>query len=281
VVSAVYENYTARETFSSYGLDLELPELQLRKTIKSRDFYLLAGKIEDTLRSWAQKYQRHADRLHKERRSESVDELNRGAAHALEELTSILAHTLDVDDTVDWNAIRRKDAYRVAPGELFEDGRAPPYLEFNNHGRPTGFRQVDNPQEPALQSVRREYGLFSKIFRSAAIRREFERRRLVWQADVEAARTENEQRSCSLDAACSDFHRRKLDFEDEKKRENDALEKLQAHYIEKQPQAIEEYCDLVLNASVYPDSFPQNWQREWVLITYSLVAMRLTMTKPA
>jgi len=52
-------------------------------------------------------------------------------------------------------------------------------------------------------------------------------------------------------------------FEEEKQRDNEALENIKARYKEKDQKAIEEYCDLVLNSSQYPYYFPQNWVLEY------------------
>lgn len=277
-VSDGYKNYTASGIFSSYGVDLEFAELHIGKTLKSSDFYLLAGKVEDTLRSWAQKYERHLDREHKNRRDASVEDLNREAAQDLKNLSGILSHTLDVDDIVDWNAIRRKDAFCVVPGEIFEDGRSPEYIVFNSDGRPTGFRKLDPPREPVLQAVKDKYGLLSKLFRGGAIQRDFDRRCRRWRANIEQINAKNEQRSNRYVQARTSFDRMKQRFDNDKKRENDALENLKARYAEAEPRAVEEYCDLVLNASAYPDFFPKNWHMEYraesriLVINYKLPA---------
>ena len=66
-MSDVYENYTARGALTSFGIDMEFPPMRLHKTCKARDAHLLPGKIQDTLRVWEGKYQRHLDKLKKEK----------------------------------------------------------------------------------------------------------------------------------------------------------------------------------------------------------------------
>jgi hypothetical protein len=149
-ISDPYQNYNTRGNPTSFGVDLDFDEMNLSKTLKSSEFYVLRGKIEDTLRNWENKYQRHLDKLHKENRAEHVDELNQEAKQAIETLNSILVHTLSIDDTVDWDAIKRKDAFRVKSSELFNDGKDPNFITFNSYGRPTGFEKIR--------------GFFSKLF---------------------------------------------------------------------------------------------------------------------
>jgi len=74
-VSDPYQNYNSRGNPTSFGVDLDFHEMHLSKTLKSSEFYVLRGKIEDTLRTWETKYQRHIDKVHKENRAEHVDEL--------------------------------------------------------------------------------------------------------------------------------------------------------------------------------------------------------------
>ena len=57
---------------------------------------------------------------------------------------------------------------------------------------------------------------------------------------------------------------------------NIKIDSLKEKYQSKEKEAIEEYCDLVLNNSQYPDSFPQNFELEYneeskiLLIEYSM-----------
>ena len=175
-VSDTYQNYNARGNPTSFGVYLDFPEMHLSKTLKSSEFYVLRGKIEYTLRSWENKYQRHLDRLHKENRAEHVDELNMETKEAIDTLNNILVHTLSVDDTVDWDAIKRKDAFRIKPEKLFNDGQESDFIEFDLYGRPTEFEKENPPMEPTFEKVKNEYGLFSKLFRGKAVNEDFDNR---------------------------------------------------------------------------------------------------------
>jgi len=130
-VSRPYQNYNSRGNTTSFGVDLNFHEMQISRSLKSSEFYALRGKIEETLRTWENKYQRHLDKFHKEKRSRHVDELNQEAKDAIDALNNILSHTINIDDTVDWNAVKRKDAFRIKPAQLFSNGKEPFFMEFN------------------------------------------------------------------------------------------------------------------------------------------------------
>lgn len=283
-MSEPYRNYNARGNPSSFGIDLVFPELRLSKTLKSSDFHLLRGKIEETMHSWEKKYQNHLDKQHKEKRAKSVDDMNREAKNEIDTLHNILAHTLNIDDAVEWAAIKRRDAFRVKPEDLLENDnqyasvQLTEFIHFNAYGRPTGFEKKDSPIKPTLEEVRSAYGFFSKLFRGNAIKGDFAKRLEEWKNGTKQVNGENSVREAIYKKATSNFNRKRREFEEEKKRDNDALENMKSRYENSDPKAVEDYCDLVLNSSEYPDYFPKNWMLEYredsrmALVDYSLPA---------
>ena len=262
-ISNPYQNYNSRGNVTSFGADLYFKELQLSKTIKSSEFFVLRGKIEDVLRKWVSMYERHLDKRHKEKRAEHVDQLNQEAKETIENLCNVLIHTLSVDDTVDWNAIKRKDPFRVKPRELFADGQEPNYINFNSYGRPTEFEKINDPVRPTYENIKNKYGLISRLFRSKVIRKHLESMLTKWEQDRKQTKIHNANRESLFDQAISNFDNKKKVFEEEKERDNKALENIRTRYNQNDPRAIEEYCDLVLANSQYPDYFPKNWILEY------------------
>ena len=262
-VSEPYQNCNAKGTPTSFGVDLDFPALQLSKTLKSSEFHLLHGKIEDTLQNWEKKHQRHLDMQHRERRSDSVADMNNEAKETIEALHGILAHTLDIHDAVDWDAIKRKDAFRIKPHALFSAGKKPDFLQFETYGRPTDFDRMPHPAKPILEDTKKLYGFFSRLFRGQAIQAHFEERLDQWRKECEQADIGNVERETRYNEAVAAFDALKKVFEEEKQHDNDALEEIKSRYGNADPNAIEEYCDLVLNSSDYPDYFPQNWILEY------------------
>ena len=45
---------------------------------------------------------------------------------------------------------------------------------------------------------------------------------------------------------------------------NEAIDKQKKEFIDKNPEAIINYCDMVLSNSVYPDSFPQQFDIDYI-----------------
>jgi restriction system protein len=262
-LSSIYHNYTSRGKFSSYGIDMSLRELNLNRTAKSAEPYVLRGKIEEILNSWNLKYLKHQDTLHKENRANNVEELNQKIDKTRVELESLLAATLNVNDAVDWNSIKRKDSFRISPDDLIKVSNNRSYIEFNNHGRPIKFNLKELPVAPTAESVTKEFGIFSRIFRIEAIRIEIESRTRRHNDEISRIKSENIQRKNVFDEVASLFEKLKADFETQKIRDNEALDELRSRYNLSDPMAVEEYCDLVLNSSRYPDFFPKDYAIEY------------------
>jgi len=275
-VSKPYQSYNARGNPTSFGIDARLPEMELARTLKSSDFYLLRGKLEDTLRTWEGKYRRHLEMQHKEKRASSVDDMNREAQQVIDELRSVLSHTLGVNDAVDWDAIRRKDAFRIKPKELCGDNGRCEFITFSSYGRPASFERVDAPSEPKIADVRREYHPLTRVLRRRSIRNEFTRRRELWQQKAQEIEKENGTREALFAELDKTFGEAKQRFEEEKERDNRRLDDVRSRYSDGDPKAIEEYCDLVLNSSQYPEYFPRDWILEYrtasrtIIVAYEL-----------
>ena len=262
-LSKIYVNYGVMEKETSFGIDMSIPEMRLSKTLKSRDLELLPGKIESVLHSWEKKYQRFLDTKEKEKKAASVEEMNAAASQAIESLGGILAHTLDVHDAVDWDLIKRRDAFRTKPESAIEDVQAVDFIRFNDHGRPIGFDKKSAPEKPTLEAVKSEHGLIGSMLRTGAVKEDYETRLNQWSADAETIIRENTQRQELYDRSLSNFEGMEQAFEKDKDRNNKALDNIKARYQAAEPKAVEEYCDLVLSSSSYPDYFPKNWLLEY------------------
>ena len=193
-ISDVYRNYNNRGTPTSFGIDLNFFELGQSKSIKSSDFYLLRGKVESTLQSWEKIYQRHTDTLYKEDRSTSVDRMNEELQSTIDILNNILSHTLEVDDTVDWDVLKRNDAFRIVPDDLFDEINKPDYIEFNSYGRPINFQKLPIPRQPSFEHIKNSYGFLTKIFRASVIREDYEKRVSKWKIYKKQIEEDNKQR---------------------------------------------------------------------------------------
>ncbi|MBZ0167073.1 MAG: hypothetical protein K8I00_09725, partial [Candidatus Omnitrophica bacterium] len=261
-VSRAYQSCDTEGNITGFGVDLTLAELRLSKSVKSADFALLQGKIENTLRGWEKRYIRHLDKFNREQRSASVEELTQEAQASMDDLERILQRSLTVHDAVDWEAIRRQDSFTIAPEHLLEH-KPPAYIRFAENGKPALFTRLYEPKEPQLKLVKKEFSLMQRLFKAKVIRAEYERRRQDWEEKLEEARRDNREREAVYQTYLQAWDKKKAEFEKEKAESNRLLENIRLRYQEREPKAVEEYCDLVLNHSIYPDYFPHSWHLEY------------------
>jgi restriction system protein len=93
----------------------------------------------------------------------------------------------------------------------------------------------------------------------------------AWQA--EKAKTEESNRR-SLDQyehQLADWETRKASWLEEQRKRNASKDEKQASYLRSDPRAIEEYCEMVLNASEYPAEFPSAFELDYIAETRILV----------
>ncbi len=72
--------------------------------------------------------------------------------------------------------------------------------------------------------------------------------------DIEMKKWEN---------AVSEWEKRKADFLQQQDDFNAKIDKMREAYLSQNPESIIEYCEMVLNNSEYPETFPQNFELEY------------------
>ncbi len=216
------------------------------------------------------------------------------AIRSLEAVDNILIHTLSIDDTIDWETLKDKTKFKEPnpENELSKRINAisepkPPVIE----GYPTKPREFD--YEPKLS-------FFDKLIKSNKDKKiqhskdAFDRATLKWNDDClqidkqnEARKKNYEQQEAEFEAAkdtvrkqladeVKAWQKRKTDFENKQENKNKKVDELQVKYLSCDQSAVLEYCELVLNNSQYPDSFPKSFELDYnpenkiLVIEYSL-----------
>lgn len=194
--------------------------------------------------------QARADRESKLRyaqeRQEEADERNTETERRMHDLRGLLAHTLEVDDTVAFASLRQHEGFdawerrEAAPG-------APPQREdfFRTLVKPTGLASL------------------------------FPGRRKAYRLQLAAA-------EAAFTAASAAWHdasaERRRQFEAKQAQRNAEIDALEAAYRLGDPDAVVAYSTMVLDRSSYPDGFPQRFlvgysrDSKQLLVEYELPA---------
>lgn len=172
-----------------------------------------------------------------------ADNMNAELADKYEQLDNLLNATLDVDDFVDLDELKREVEH-------------PPF-------DPSGLDApiVDRPQ-PKFIPPPPLTGL-GKVFKKGKQKRamedaEADYKRVLeeWEAHKSENQTRRDKAAADLDAARERYAQECAGREVEVAEQNAAIEKLKGDLAYGASEAVEEYIDIVLSNSIYPDWFP-------------------------
>lgn len=195
---------------------------------------------------------RHAEKMEKlaakeerqrylEERLEEVEEQNSALADRIEELRTILEHTLTVDDTIPFESLRIRQQFApfTPPRELT-----------------TTYPQ---PQKDFYLSKVKAPGWFEKMIPGAKAKhqRALEEAEAAYQAALREYNAAAAQRKTRLDRLVAEHEQAKQSFLQKVSQRNAEVDELEAAYRAGDGQAIVTYNTMVLERSEYPDGFPQ------------------------
>ena len=248
-----------------YFIDFWHNDLELHKELSAPEIYLLQGKVDALMASWDKKLESYKKRSEIAAGMETADEMTIEASARLEALSGILAHTLKVDDRVDWEALKDRSPYTIDPRFPEPEPQRkttpePRYQEPN-----IGFWEI----------------LFGRKGRKLAEAKErYETGRTQWQSE--------EDRNASLfSEQMNEWNTRKVAFEaeyavrrqqflDEQAERNAKVDALARGVSTGEPQSVIEHTTLVLEKSNYGDLFEKSFEIDYVpdgktlLIEYQL-----------
>jgi len=229
------------------------------------------------------RFEKEAKEAHVAAMLAEVEHLNAELIARNEEVDSILAATLPVDDYVDLATLRLVPEH---PAFLRPDLETP---------IPTPA-EIRDPPQPVLRAAEPPKGL-SRLLGRTKYRREVERRQREHDAAMSAwkkqlaqlpelrqnaadqHRAAEEARLRALQDARDDYQAECAVRDEEARVHNEKVDSLIANLAYGVPEAIQEYVSIVLSNSVYPDHFPVDHDFEFDPQTAEL-RLRVTVPRP-
>ena len=182
--------------------------------------------------------EQEAKRLHIAAMEAEVAARNAALAVTYEDFDGILAATLEVDDYVDIESLRRVVEHPpFIPGEL-EVPALPPEPRFVAPEEPTGLMAGFRKKKYAAQLAQ------AHADHQAALE--------VWQAEISDLQRRQDRLDAARDVYDEECRRREVDVAES----NLKLDQFIANLGYGVEDAVQEYISIVLNNSVYPESFP-------------------------
>ena len=248
-----------------FTVDVSHKGLKEHKVLTAPEEEMLDNKISMQANKWAEKWERlESKRLANREKEANLEEANSRTDAAIEankQIDNILIHTLSVDDKVNWDKLKKKD----------------PFIE-KVPKKSNEIKKEEYPKKPnkSSSSYTPKFSFIEKILKS---KRELKQKEYDKRYSNAISEWEKEKHSIDLmnikhkkdfqeeikkwENDVKDWEIRKERFLEKQKLFNLKIDKMREAYLNLNDNSIAEYCEMVLNNSVYPDTFPQNFELEY------------------
>ena len=233
--SSLFSGYAQmqREAARAQAAQVRAQATARREAERARNAYLRAVAAEEKERK----------RLYTESRTADVAAMNDDLEAVVKALEGLLAAALKAGDLVSFSSLKTPASPPPWRHAELEQAEPPPLLESFMPAPLTGLSKVlgkgKHDQAVAASRARYEQAVSDHHAREQWRSRALAAARAEWQAVVDAANAQARRQHQEIDAFEADYRRGDLD-------------------------AIVSYCSLVLEASRYPDGFPQEFKFAYV-----------------
>jgi len=239
--------------------------LNEHKLISAPEIEMLNNKVNLQVRKWNEKW----DAIESKRKISEATEANMEEAvaktteaiNALEQIDNLLIHTLSINDAVDWESLKKNEEY-IEKSPI----------------RPIEKNKREYPQIPDKLSYKYTptFNLIDKLFKSIKEKKvkAYENRFSGAMLDWEKKKTDIDELNNQIDKAYKvefeqwknnviEYEKMKTDFLQKQEDFNRRIDQMKESYLNLNNTSITEHCEMVLNNSKYPDSFPKNFELEY------------------
>ncbi len=261
-ISSVNAHYNVAGTrILKYSVEMYHSGLNIHKLITAPEHDILNNKINVLEENWTKKWELFKDKRrisqNKEAQKNEANQKTKDAIKEAKVIDNLLIHTLSVDDTVNWNSLKRADDFPE---------RKPK--------RPKLKAKKKYPSEPVKEAI--QFTIIQKLFKSKKEKRiqqnneKYLSNISLWEEEKKSVDNlnldlENEHQISLIqwEKDINKWDNKKLSFYQKQAEFNKKITHLEEKYFSNNPDSIMEYCEMVLNNSEYPDSFPQNFELEY------------------
>lgn len=261
-VGQAQASYNAAGTrILKYTIEMYHEGLNEHKLLTAPDIGMLQNKVNLQANKWTEKWDIvESKRAIREEKEASIDEANNRtfeAVAAIKAIDDLLIHTLSIDDTIDWESLKRRESFseKQPTKPTPETKRTYPEKPIKEEPK---FNIIDiifkSKKEKKIQEYENKYN--SKIA-------DWENRKKNMDELNAQAEQRDKEKLKKWNEDCVKWEERKSTFLHEQEAYNNAVDELKKSYFSLNPDSILEYCGMVLENSQYPDSFPKSYEYEY------------------
>jgi restriction system protein len=278
--------YESQEYFDApYIAEIKHLGLGTFRVLKDREKYRLDNKVAAQFKKWDEQWARICHKTKSQADKEAslniAEERTRDAQEKQKQIDDLLINALNIDNTVNWDSLKDTKEFKVQNPKYILERRlsiiAPPV--------PPTFREL--PKEPDFGLYKPQLSLVDKIFKPLKKKKIKQAETLyqeamnAWKKSIDETNSFNsnlkEQHEQKLkeveeqkqtvnkrfDALEKDWEREKEAYNDSQKEHNETTGKLKENYFNKNAESVIQYCEMVLNNSQYPETFPKDFDLDY------------------
>jgi len=264
-ISGITPRYTQTGHLTGYIVEVRHDGLNEIRTIADRDEDTAIRKAQALGARWDEKWQRvEHQRSAQEARHASKQEAEARTADAQKDL---LAATTILVDAVDCGPLPWKN---LEDHRVFEFSATDTYpsVIFGRNGIPVGIKEEKDIREPQANDSEFafEVTLWDKLWPASRREkqekslRQFDAAHQRWRNEQDAVNARRAAAELQLNTAKAQFEADATSFRAEQTAANDKIAVFRQRYEAREPEAIVEYCELVLSGSRYPTFIDPEYQ---------------------
>ncbi|WP_300603858.1 restriction endonuclease [Niabella sp.] len=268
-----------------YVAEIRHRGLQTYRVLRDKDEWILDQKIEAQFSKWNDQWEKHVVKNNaqatKAANQSLAEERATEAKERLAEVENILLYTLGIDDTIEWDTLKDKKKFNV---------RSPQFQlaqQLKNISIPLKVVYKKKNEAPEAHDFQPKLSFLDKIIKSKGQKKadlaklNFEAALDAWkkhsqecdeynrkmddeyERKLKIAKKEKEDAEARIAKLVSEWELQKDAYYKDQELSNAKIDEMKALYFKSDADAVVEYCELVLNNSQYPDTFPKNFDLEY------------------
>jgi restriction system protein len=285
-IGVILPRYSVRGDVLGFYVQVTHEGLHKSRVIKASDEDIVESMAELQARQWDEKWEElETKRLAKDEKTawrskvdedkKTAEDRTTEAQEYLDSLNGLLSRSLAVDDAIDWDTLKSTKEFPEPKPKKGEIPDAPTMESFRDEPK-----KSDEAYIPAI-------GIFDAIFggKKRKIEQAGEKLKsdhIQWVLDKESLEKAFRDSTEEFKSKCAEIEKKHLsdmsqwelknqEYLKAQGETNASIEASKQKYLSGNADAIIDYCDLVLNASEYPDCFPKVFDLEYTPDTKTLL----------
>ena len=247
--------------------------------IRSDNVYVLEQKANEKIRQWNDMWERkqiaEQKQLEREKKAQDIQQkkvlaeaMTAQALETLDSMNEILNHTLNIDDAIDWESLKDKKHFpehkpkKSSPPKKPVFETLPPEPDPNDEKYNPKFGFIGGFSKKRREKLKKQAQEQFKLDKTAWEKNQLKKIKQYDNA-MESYYSKLDELKKKYSSEFEKWENRKNEFLDNQAEENRIIDLKKEEYLNRDPEAVLDYCDMVLSNSEYPSEFPQEYDLDY------------------